>query len=215
MSEAELIEAARGGDGDAFAALLEPHRGELYAHCRRILRSDHDAEDALQEVMLRAWRALGRFEARSSLRSWLHSIATNACLNEVDRRKRRPVASDQEPPDQGHGAPDGDDSLAEALTAAHERLPARQRAALLLRDGLGFTARESALLLGTSTVSVNSALQRARVSIVEPGAEREPDARMAETVRLYLEAVEHDDIDGFIEMLRGEQGPRRRHWAYA
>jgi RNA polymerase sigma-70 factor (ECF subfamily) len=206
VNEAELIEAARTGDGHAFAALLEPYRAELHAHCRRMLRSDHDAEDMLQEVMLRAWRALRRFEGRASLRSWLHRIATNACLNEVDSRGRRPPTTDAEPPDEGH-EPDERESLEEALTAAHERLPAGQRAALLLRDGFGFTARESAALLGTTTVSVNSALQRARVSIAAPRDAAAPDPRTARTVRLYMEAVEHDDIERFIKMLRTDAAP--------
>ena len=150
MNEAELIAAARAGDGRAFAAMLEPYRGELHAHCRRMLRSDHDAEDALQEVMLRAWRALGRFEGRSSLRGWLYKIATNACLNEVDRRRRRPTTCDEDPPDDGEQTEPG--LLEEALTAAHEQLSDGQRAALMLRDGFGFSARESAALLGTTTV---------------------------------------------------------------
>jgi len=214
VTESELIAAASAGDGHAFAALLRPYRAELHAHCRRMLRSEHDAEDALQEVMVRAWRALPGFEGRASLRGWLHRIATNACLNEVDRRGRRPAVSDEEPPDEGH-EPDEREALEEALTAAHERLPAGQRAALLLRDGLGYTARESAALLGTTTVSVNSALQRARVSIGAPRPGRTPDPRTAATVRLYLEAVEHDDIDRFIAMLRADGPVAERHWAYA
>ncbi len=214
VTESELIAAASAGDGHAFAALVRPYRAELHAHCRRMLRSEHDAEDALQEVMVRAWRALPGFEGRASLRGWLHRIATNACLNEVDRRGRRPAVSDEEPTDEAH-EPDDRETLEEALTAAHERLSAGQRAALLLRDGLGYTARESAALLGTTTVSVNSALQRARVSIGAPRPGRPPDPRTAATVRLYLEAVEHDDIDRFIAMLRADGSVPERHWAYA
>ena len=172
VNEAELIEAARAGDGHAFAELLAPYRGALQAHCRGMLRSEHDGEDALQEVMLRAWRALPGFEGRSSLRSWLYRIATNTCLNEIDRRGRRPSTSEEEPPDDAH-EPDERESLTEALTVAHERLSAGQRAALLLRDGLGFTAGESAVLLGTTT---RVGQQRAPAG---PGLDRRPAARAA------------------------------------
>src|SRR5438477_12356285 len=97
IPDRQLLEAARGGDERAYAVLVEPHRGELHAHCYRMLGSVHDAEDALQDVLLRAWRGLARFEGRSSLRSWLYTIATNACLNLIARRPERVLPIDYAP----------------------------------------------------------------------------------------------------------------------
>ena len=104
----ELLELARGGDEDAYRELVEAHRGELHAHCYRMLGSVHDAEDAVQEAMLRAWRALPRFEGRSSLRSWLYKIATNTCLDAIARRPKRTLPADHGPasdPVDGPGEP--------------------------------------------------------------------------------------------------------------
>ncbi len=106
--EADLLAAAQRGDEDAFRRLIEPFRGELHAHCYRMLGSVHDAEDALQEVFLRAWRGLSRFEGRSSLRSWLYTIATNTCLNAIARRPKRVLPIDHGPatdPADGLGEP--------------------------------------------------------------------------------------------------------------
>jgi len=103
--ERELLGAARGGDHDAYRRLVEPHRRELHAHCYRMMGSVHDAEDALQDALLRAWRGLPRFEGRSSLRSWLYKIATNACLNAVARRPKRVLPIDHGPPADPHDVP--------------------------------------------------------------------------------------------------------------
>src|SRR5881397_4289612 len=103
--EPALFEAARSGDQDAFARLIEPRRGELHAHCYRMLGSVHDAEDALQEALVRAWRGLARFEGRSSLRSWLYTIATNTSLNAIEKRPKRVLPVDYGPPADPHEGP--------------------------------------------------------------------------------------------------------------
>src|SRR5690348_5769983 len=192
----ELLDAARGGDEDAYRALVEPLRAELHAHCYRMLGSVHDAEDALQDALLRAWRGLPRFEGRSSVRSWLYRIATNSCLDLIARRPKRVLPIDYGPPTDPHAGPgepivesvwiepypderlgieDGfaapearyeqRESVELAFVAALQLLPARQRAVLILREVLGFSAREVAESLDTTTASVNSALQRARATI--------------------------------------------------
>ncbi len=101
----ELLAAARDGDEDAYRRLLEPYQGELHAHCYRMLGSVHDAEDALQDASLRAWRGLAKFEGRSSLRSWLYTIATNTCLNQIARRPKRVLPVDYGPAADPHGGP--------------------------------------------------------------------------------------------------------------
>ena len=170
-----LLDAARGGDEDAFRRLVGPHRGVLYAHCYRMLGSPHDAEDALQEALVRSWRGLPGFRAGAPVRPWLFRIATNACLDALARRPRRLLSTDRRPPTEPGGAPGapleepiwlepypdgiydlGDrqsepgaryeqrESVELAFVAALQHLPGRQRAVLLLRDVLGFTAREVA-----------------------------------------------------------------------
>jgi RNA polymerase sigma-70 factor, ECF subfamily len=238
--EPALLAAAGGGDENAFALLVEPYRGELHAHCYRMLGSLHDAEDALQETLLRAWRGLARFERRSSLRSWLYTIATNTSLNAIEHRGRRIHPVDLGPPSDpadGPGEPlvesawiepypdeplGLDDGLASpearyerreavelAFIAALQLLPPNQRAALILREVLGYSAREVAATLETSEAAVNSALQRARRTVEERLPERSQlatiralgDEGVREVVDAYVEAWDRRDIDGVVSML--------------
>jgi RNA polymerase sigma-70 factor (ECF subfamily) len=178
MSERALLEAARAGDEEAFRALIEPHRERVQAHCRGMLNSVQDAEDALQETLLRAWRGLGSFRGRSTIGSWLYKIATNACLRILEKRKERPLELDAElteqvsdprpTPDAGY---EQRETLELAFAAALRYLPPRQRVVLVLREVLAFTAAESAEILATTVQAVNSALQRARRTLDERFAE--------------------------------------------
>ena len=160
----------------AYAQLIERHRSELHAHCHRMLGSAHDAEDALQEALLRAWKALPNFEGRSSLRSWLYTIATNTSLDAMKRRPNRIVPIDQVHAADPHEGPaaryETRESLERALGAARD-LPRNQRTVLVMREMLGLSARETAEALGTSVAAVNSALQRARAAIRQQVDERE------------------------------------------
>src|SRR4051812_42494778 len=162
-----------------YEALVEPHRRELQAHCYRMLGSVQDAEDALQDALLRAWKALDRFEGRSSTRSWLYRIATNACLDAINKRPARvlPIDYEDAPPGETIWLGPCPDELVEgyeqresielAFIAALQHLPPNQRAVLILREVLGFSAKEVAEMLDTTPASVNSAMQRARVSVDE------------------------------------------------
>lgn len=231
MADVELLAAARVGDEDAFRRLVEGFRGELHAHCYRMLGSVHDAEDALQDAMLRAWRGLDRFEGRSSLRSWLYTIATNTCLNHIARRPRRDLPVDLGPagvplaeaaawlepyPDGDLGGPEAPEARYEqresvelAFVAAMQHLPARQRAVLLLRDVLGFSAREVAESLDTTVASANSALQRARQSVDQrlPGKSQQAtlrsldDEELRAVVDRYVDAWQNGDVDAIVAML--------------
>ena len=192
---ADLISRARAGDGDAFQELTEPHRRELQVHCYRMLGSFQDAEDALQETLLAAWRGFGGFEGSASLRTWLYQIATNRCLNARRSASRRPAKEwdvpKVEPPEPTRlgevlwlepypdalfeGATDvplgpearyeQSESISLAFVTALQLLPARQLAVLVLRDVLGFRASEVADMIGSTLESVNSALKRARASL--------------------------------------------------
>jgi RNA polymerase sigma-70 factor (ECF subfamily) len=191
---AELLQRARAGDRDAFAALVESHRGELQVHCYRMLGSLQDAEDALQETLLAAWLGLEGFEGRSSVRTWLYRIATNRCLNLLRSSGRRPVTAAALPvpapeptrlgevlwlqpypdvllaglPDQAPGPEaryESREAISLAFITAVQLLPPNQRAVLLLRDVLGYRASETAELLDLTADAVTSALKRARASM--------------------------------------------------
>jgi RNA polymerase sigma-70 factor (ECF subfamily) len=203
--------------------LVERHRDELHAHSRRILRSPEDAEDAVQEALVKAWRALPRFEGRGSLRSWLYRIVTNTSLDEAHRRPRRVVPIDLD------GAPMGTDGSAQpadppaerryltredferALIVALRLLPPRQRAVLILREALGYSARETAARLDTSVAAANSSLQRARARLEElddrsseATARSLGDGQLQELVERHAEAWEHNDVDRLVGLLAEE-----------
>jgi RNA polymerase sigma-70 factor (ECF subfamily) len=212
----------RANDEAAFRQLADAHARELHLHCYRMLGSLDDADDALQETLLRAWRHLEGFEGRSPLRAWLYRIATNVCLTLEAGRRTRPVPalSDavQSPyPDRlldelpaGVASPaaryDLQESVRLAFLAAIQNLSPRQRAVLILRDVLGFSAAEAAACLDTTRASVNSALQRARAAL-----ERRPTAAVApstererELVNRFVAAWEAVDIDGLVALLAAD-----------
>src|SRR5687767_10130248 len=174
--ERELLEAAGNGDEDAFSRLVEPYRRELHAHCYRMLGSVHDADDALQETLLGAWKGYARFEGRSSLRTWLYTIATHASLRIAQQRKPGSEEWLEPYPDE-HVRYEDRESIELAYVVALQLLPPTQRAALLLCEVLGFSARETADALGTSVAAVNSALQRARATLERERPERSRQAR--------------------------------------
>ncbi len=213
-----LLAAAQAGDEHAFRELIEPYRHALHVHCYRMLGSAQDAEDQVQETLLRAWRALERFEPRAQLKTWLYRIATNACLDELERRPRRGEPLDPFPDIEvdESAAPTYDpvaryairEGMEIALLHAIQELPGRQRAVLIFRDVLGWTAPEVAELLDTTVASVNSALQRARATIdehlprpVRTSPRTDASAEERELLNRYVGVFERDDIDGLVALL--------------
>jgi RNA polymerase sigma-70 factor (TIGR02960 family) len=232
----ELMWAARNGDGQAFADLVQPHRRELHVHCYRVLGSVADADDALQETLLAAWRAFPRFEERSSLRTWLYRIATSRCMNMLRSAGRRPEAAlpaDVHPPaptrlgevtwlepypdvlleEMADRAPgpearlEAKEAISLAFVTALQLLPPRQRAVLVLRDVLDFSAREVAEMLDATEQAVASALKRARATIAahlprpdllppSPGSAEEQAVQAKLTA-----AFEAADVDAMIALL--------------
>jgi RNA polymerase sigma-70 factor (ECF subfamily) len=224
--EAELVDRALHGDRTAFDRLVQPYRRELHVHCYRMLASLHDAEDLVQESLLRAWRGLRSFRGEGPLRSWLYKIATNTCLNHLKRRPRVVVPADAAPgyapppafevfwlepyPDASLDPADSAVGKAEtslAFLCAVQVLPPLQRAALILREVLGFTAKETADLLETTPASVNSALQRARSRLdpslraEPPFAARPPAPEEELLVRRFIRAWEAADIPALVGLL--------------
>ena len=223
-----------GATTDDLEPLLERYRAELTGYCYRMLASTFDAEDAVQETLVRAWRSFDRFEGRSSVRSWLYRIATNVCLDLLNGTQRRARPMDMgparsadsplgeplpevtwiEPFPEARLAPAGDpaetvelrDTIRLAFVAALQHLPPKQRAVLILREVLRWSASEVADLLDTSVASVNSALQRARASLVTTGANDEPvseqmDDEQRALLARYVDAFERYDMDSLTSLL--------------
>jgi RNA polymerase sigma-70 factor (ECF subfamily) len=239
MATAELVTRAQAGDGEAFRALTEPHRRELLAHCYRMLGSFQDAEDTLQDTLLSAWRGIGGFQGRASVRTWLYRIATNRCLDALRSASRRPAepwdVTEIEPPAPSRlgevawlepfpddslagvaGAPPGPaaryeqtEAISLAFVTALQVLPARQLAVLILRDVLGYPAKEVAALLDTTLESVTSALKRARAGLARQlgsAADRAPAPAAGSPaeqrlVRKFVRAYAASDVEGLVALL--------------
>ena len=234
----DLIDRARAGDGEAFRELVEPYQRELQVHCYRILGSAQDAEDAMQETLLTAWRSLGGFEQRSSLRTWLYRIATTRSLNTLRAGSRRPPMEwnirDVDPPEPTRlgevpwlepypdlllselpdDAPgpqaryETREAISLAFVTALQVLPPRQRAALILRDVLGFSTGEAARILQASEQSVASAVKRARATLTRelPAGQQESpppphSATEQQLVARLTRAWEAADVDGIVALL--------------
>jgi RNA polymerase sigma-70 factor (ECF subfamily) len=207
-----------------FEALVEPHLRALHVHCYRMLGSLHEAEDLVQETLLRAWRRLDTYAGRAPFRAWLYGIATNACIDALARRGPRLLPADVAPPDDPTvitepprtdiawlepypdrlldpaSEVDRRETVRLAFIAAVQHLPPRQRAVLLLCEVLGWSGQEAAELLGTTRAAVNSALQRARAAL--PGVERAPTDDEAAIVARYIAAWNAADVAGLAALLR-------------
>jgi RNA polymerase sigma-70 factor (ECF subfamily) len=215
---ATVLERARAGDAAAFGELVAPHRQALHLHCYRMLGSLTDADDALQETLIAAWRALPGFRELSSVRTWLYRIATNRCLNTMrDAARRRPPEPRPPftPPPPTHLGditwlqpyPDASvpalerESVELAFITALQRLPPRQTAVLLLRDVLAFSTAEAAEILGMTPVAVKAALQRARSQIARTASGPGPGAADPALARRFAEALTGGDIDAVLRLL--------------
>ncbi|MFL6696366.1 MAG: RNA polymerase subunit sigma-70 [Vitreoscilla sp.] len=237
----KLLALAKAGDGPSFDRLVAPYRRQLGSHCYRMLGSPHDADDALQETMIAAWKGLATFEGRSSLKTWLHQIATNACLRAISKRPKRVMSPDHAPSlaDASElGEPvlepiwlepllDDDvlsdlaadvepgallqrrENVALAFVAALQHLPGTQRAVLLLREVLEYSAAEVADMLQTSVASINSALQRAqkavreRLPAVSQSAEQQAlgDDALQGLLGAFVREWEQRNVDGLVALL--------------
>jgi RNA polymerase sigma-70 factor (ECF subfamily) len=247
--EAAILAAVRAGDQAAFAALAERYRRQLHVHCYRMLGSFEDAEDVVQETLLRAWRSRASFQGRSLFRTWLYRIATNACLNALQRAPGRILVADVPPRDPSAELPAEErpdlaaapaelpwlqpypdhlldqaapsDAQPDAVVVAREtielayltaiqHLPPRQRAILILRDALGWSAKDTAGLLETSVASVNSALQRARSTMrarlparrVDWAQATRPSDDERSVLRRFMDAHDRADVAAFAALLR-------------
>jgi len=238
-----LVEAARGGDEHAFRALVEPLGRELHAYAYRMLGGFHDADDALQESRLKAWRALATYEPRASFRAWMYRIVTNTCLDMLKARSRRVLPQDVSPsiapgppttaprsdilwlepyPDALLPAVPGPEQVArlrEGIRLAFVRvvqvLPPRQRAALILHDVLDWSVAEVAAILETTEAAINSALQRARAAIARPRKESPALApRHAEVVERFVRAWESGDFDDLVALLATDAVMNMPPWEY-
>jgi RNA polymerase sigma-70 factor (ECF subfamily) len=237
--DTDVLARARAGDGEAFAQLVEPYRRELQVHCYRILGSVADAEDALQDALLSAWQGLAGFEGRASFRTWLYRVATSRCLDTLRSAARRNPVSlpprEGDPPEPtrlgevlwlepypdvlleglADSAPGPEaryqarEAISLAFITALQLLPPRQRAALILRDVLGFRAGEVAAILATSEESVTSALKRARAAVQRrypPSGQREPppspgSAAEQQLVEQLTRAFAAGDVEGIVALL--------------